>query len=345
MRLSNFEALRIVAMLLVLVVHTCFVSIGRPNSVEIIQEPVLSFWRLYEQSLASVCVNVFIMISGWFMIKPSFRGLCMFLYQILFFSILIFITSSILYAFSYDIPYFKCSHFSFRGLVEASMVVTRYNWFIASYIILFILSPVLNSFITSANRRIFFLTLLSFFILEIYTDYIRGGETAMFDDGYGVLSFIGLYLLSAFLKKFYHGRLHGKKRFLIYYMLFSLITAALTYFLCRYGYPRRIYQYNSPFIIASSVCLFLFFAKMSFNSRFVNWIAASSFAVFLFNVHPLIFNGYKDFNDYIFQNNIFPIYYLIKAIFVGSFFVFAILLDQFRKYSWNLITKCYINGN
>jgi len=63
-RLSNIELLRIVAMFLVLVVHSDFFSLGAPTSMEIANSPMQSYVRIFIESFSIVCVNVFVMISG-----------------------------------------------------------------------------------------------------------------------------------------------------------------------------------------------------------------------------------------------------------------------------------------
>ena len=72
-RQSNFELLRIVAMLLVLVVHVDFFSLGVPSDADIAGNPVSSAMRYIVESLALVCVNSYILISGYFGIKPNVK--------------------------------------------------------------------------------------------------------------------------------------------------------------------------------------------------------------------------------------------------------------------------------
>lgn len=73
-RQSNFELLRLFAMFLVLVVHSDFWILGRPTATCLIEMPVQSFTKVMVESIAIVCVNCFILISGWFGIKATWRG-------------------------------------------------------------------------------------------------------------------------------------------------------------------------------------------------------------------------------------------------------------------------------
>ena len=84
-RLSNIELLRIVAMLFVLIVHSDFVALGTPSTNDCMESGIASFTRIFLETLSYVCVNVFVLISGWFGIKPSKKGFCNFIFQCFFF--------------------------------------------------------------------------------------------------------------------------------------------------------------------------------------------------------------------------------------------------------------------
>lgn len=96
MRDSNMELLRIVAMLLVLVVHADFASLGAPTKVEVMNNPYLSIVRLGVESISIISVNVFVLLSGWYGIKMKRKGLIGLLFQSMFFGILgVFLCNSL----------------------------------------------------------------------------------------------------------------------------------------------------------------------------------------------------------------------------------------------------------
>lgn len=84
-RQSNIELLRIVAMFLVLVVHADFMALGEPTFDEMNTQPLPSVIRVFIQSCAIVCVNVFVLISGWFGVRPNVKSVSKFLFQCFFF--------------------------------------------------------------------------------------------------------------------------------------------------------------------------------------------------------------------------------------------------------------------
>ena len=83
-RLSSIELLRIIAILGVLVDHVGMVAGLLPTGGDIVTKPLASIANIFSLSLAIGSVDVFVLISGWFGIKATKRGLARFLYQVFF---------------------------------------------------------------------------------------------------------------------------------------------------------------------------------------------------------------------------------------------------------------------
>ena len=56
-------------MALVLFNHTGFLSLGIPSATDVQNAPILSFLIFSNMALSVVCVNTFVLLSGWFGIK------------------------------------------------------------------------------------------------------------------------------------------------------------------------------------------------------------------------------------------------------------------------------------
>lgn len=97
-----------------------------------------------------------------------------------------------------------------------------------------------------------------------------------------------------------------------------------------------IFDYSSPLIILASSYFFLFFTKISFYNRAINWIASSAFAVYLFHADPLIFEPY--YLDTIrcwHSSTTLPMFLLQTSGLIIAVFCLSILLDKIRLYVWN----------
>ena len=286
-RESNIEILRIIAMLMIVLLHANYASLGEPNRNDILTAPFSSFWRVFSEQLCIVGVNVFVLISGWFGIKPSTKGLCSIVFQVLFWGILIFLLGI---GFKLDIPYNETAKVFWFG---------SYYWFIIAYVVLYILSPVLNAFIEKASPKQFITVLIGSFSSEFIYGWIVFSEE--YNQGYTVVSFISLYLLARFIR-LYSTKLKSTKAHtcILLYGLFSLIPAFVSFVGIKNGWKtlHPIY-YSSPFVISAAVFFFLFFSKLSFKSKAVNWMACSTFSVYLIHLHPIVFPYFLKATQYL----------------------------------------------
>ena len=86
-RLSNIEFLRLLAMLSVFIVHADFSTFGAPTMEELAVRPVGVWIQYWFECFAICCVDVFVLISGWFGIRFSLNKLWAFLFQVVFYSL------------------------------------------------------------------------------------------------------------------------------------------------------------------------------------------------------------------------------------------------------------------
>lgn len=185
--MSNIELLRFVAMILVLVVHANFFALGSPTQQDVLTNPASALTRMVFQSFAIVCVNVFVLISGWFGIHPSVRGFSNFIFQCLFFLCGIYF---VMWGVGL-VP------LTLKGLAGC-LVLLNWNWFIKAYTGLYILAPVLNAFVENSDRKKHLYVLLSFFAFQTIYSWVSNGAV-FFESGYSTMSFIGLYLLARYI--------------------------------------------------------------------------------------------------------------------------------------------------
>ena len=100
--------------------------------------------------------------------------------------------------------------------------------------------------------------------------------------------------------------------------------------------------YSSPLVIISSVFLFLSFTKFSFHCRFVNWIAASSFAVYLVHTPPFIIHPYYiDLVSCWYKTEIRTTFLFKTLGLISFFFIFSIYFDQVRILLWKFTLRLF----
>lgn len=329
-RHSGVELLRIIAMILVMIVHADFFSLGIPTIENLYNAPVPTVTRFLIQSLSICCVNVFVLISGYFGIRPKLKGLVSFVYQILFFFCLIYVVCIII-GISGIRPY---------GFLQC-LCLTPANWFVKAYLLLYIISPVLNSFVDMQNRTLHKHVLIGFYIIQ--TIYGCMFAASFFENGYGTLSFIGLYLLGRYIN-IYHptfSNLRLRYDLAIYFICAGVITLLAVGLLKIGKNPDYIlYTYINPLVIIESLALILSFTKLSFKSKITNWIASSAFAVYLLHANPnLLKEFYAGTIKLIYDATSGVLTLIYIGVFIFLVFVSSIIIDQFRKISYEFFLK------
>ena len=320
-RQSGFELLRIISMLLVVISHADFFSLGIPQPQDFSLNPIGTIGKIFFESLSICCVNVFVLISGWFGIKPSFSKFVRLIFQCLFFSFGLLLAALLLGVAPVG---------QLLGEIKSSLLLND-HWFITSYILLFFLAPVLNAFVETVSKKTFICVVACFFIYQTIYGWLISINGI--NEGYTTISFIGLYLLAKFIKK-YPVRITQKKSY--YYLLWYLGCAILNTLACIFLLNRgdtiyRLFYYISPLVILSSVCLTLAFSKMVFYNKTVNYVASSALAVYLFHTNHFVIAEFKRIVLNIYQQNASLLCLLKIAVFIVAVFAISVMIDQIRK--------------
>ena len=281
-RQSNFELLRIVAMLLILSVHANYMAFDPPT----FDNAAVSWLRVTLENMCIIGTSLFSLKSGWFGIKPKLNKFLKLAIQISTYVLIINIVMIALGKKAFSLGFFT-----------DIVVAGRSYWFMISYLLLYVLSPIINTFIEHSSRSRFKWTLVAFYIFQFVYGWWHNAE---FHHGHSALSLMGLYMLARYF------RLYGCPLFkLRIWQLLALFVAlasaaalqeSLFYMLGGEDLgTRTLYFYlrtNSPVFVMESVLIFAVFAKIQFTSRTVNYIASSSLAVYLIHVNPDVFDYY-----------------------------------------------------
>lgn len=330
---SNIELLRMLAMFLVLLVHADYFSLGQPTAEDIQTNLLDSSLRVFFESLSIVCVNVFVLISGWFGIRPSLKGISNFIFQSLFFLFGLYIITLLI----------GTSTLSLKGIAEC-FVVTKLNWFIKAYLLLYILSPVLNTFVENTDRIIFRNVLVAFFAFTCTYGWIGAAKFMM--GGYSTLFFIGLYLLARYIRIYqpWFSRFKLTTDIALYIVVSVIVTAlcVIPPLLTNIDF-QPYWAYISPNTIVGAVFLLLAFTKFNFKNKFVNWCGASCFAVFLLHTNPNTLWYFKEL--FLYLHSILSVleFWGVTFVLLVIIFFIAILIDQIRILVWNRISSLIDN--
>lgn len=338
--------MRIVSMLLVLLVHATFFSNPSPNRESFITTPISSFIFSYVEAIALVCVNCFILISGYFSIRPKLKSFCNLVFIIYFYKLIFFAIDCCTHGFSFLNLYFTLNPFS--------------DWFVGAYLGLYLLSPVLNAFIDNSTEKTFRVFLIVYITLQFTIEWIlpfRSFNTYFmsFEGGYSVFAFIGLYCIARYIK--IYGQQMLKRllslrvaQFLIIYFILAFINTLL-YILFQFcpasfnDYLRQLFmRYTNPLTVGSSLALMLFFTKIhiSESSKLAKPILVfgrSAFAIYLIHFNFFILFYYKIISHTIYS--ILPIWAAVPVVLIYTlvFYTCCVGLDQIRLRIWSPLSK------
>lgn len=326
-RESNIELLRLIAMLLIFLVHANYFSLGGVELVDIQQNRCGSFIKALAEQLCIIGPNVFILISGWFGIRPSIKGGCSILFQVFFYHILLVLISILLG----DTPS--------TDIILGGFYFGRPYWFIIAYLILYILSPVLNIYIENASVRSYLSTLVFFFISEFVYGWIT--NVGSFASGYSAMSFVGLYLLAGFVRKYSKSLLRvGVHMNIILYMFWTVLPVVI-FFISKH--KCNMMAYSSPFVILASLHFFLAFNRMKFTSSIINYLGCSSLSIYLIHQHPLVVNHFVRLMNYAYYTLGGYGYIVFVLLFGICFGILCILLDKVRILFWGSFCKFFFD--
>lgn len=320
-RSSNLELLRIVSMLLVLVLHSFW---GYTHGSGLLQ--ALDFYR---ECVAICAVNVFLIISGYFGIKWKFKSLFNLLFQLFFYAFAVYGVAALL----------GVIEFSVRGFISNITCLYTHWGFITYYLLLYLCSPLLNAFVEKVSKK----QLLGFIIILVFSETFLTRE-------YAFLNYCTMYLVGKYISKSNVVNDNQIKPGLLYWitttLIFVFVFASFKLLHINNAGVMQVLpwglSYAAPLVIFQSAFLFIWFARLNFQSQLVNWCAASCLSIFLIHMHPAIKEiGYYNYTEALYSlpvlEHIWKLIVLICSVFIGS-----ILIDKIRIIISNVVFQCVL---
>lgn len=345
LRNSNFEVMRILSMFFIVIWHFLYHGdiLGNTNATATILVNIIS-------AVILVHVNSFILLSGYFNYDKEikFTKIIKLNNQVWFYGITIMILFILL---GTDISKLVIFH---------TLLPIGYNnyWFFSCYIILYIISPILNIIIKSCDKKNLGKVIATCFILFSILPTITNGSFYNVANGYSIISFVLLYFIGAYLKKYiiidncyikiFNKKVTPKILLILFFIVicFNLLLYYLGLFLNSYDnslckdiseiFRNGFFAYSSPTLILQSIIYLLIFSTFNFKNKMINKIAACTFGVYLISDNFFVRNWlytFLGFNKQIYNSDIF-LFLFLEAMAV---FVFCTLIEMVRLYVFKLV--------
>lgn len=270
-RMANQELLRCVAMMMVIVLH----YLGKGGLLKELTEPgfcSLDFTAWGLESLCIVAVNVYMLISGYFLCESSFK-----------FSRLINLYLQI-WVYSFAVGMIG----AFTGIMEKTEmdihffltlifpVNMEHYWFLTAYLFLYVLLPLLTFAVKRMTKQQMQVAVALLVFAFSISKSVLPLRMEMDTKGYHCLWYLTVFLVAAYIRRF--GISLQKKKWtslFVYLVSVALIfgcTMGLRAFYLKTGSFDRMLgmcmEYNHILVLIASVGLFCFFGNLKVGGGF-----------------------------------------------------------------------------
>ena len=326
-RNSNVELMRIFSMIMIMIHHyAMFTNINT----ELYSNNLIKFLLL---SVGKIGVNIFIIISGYYMIKSKFnlKRLLKLILEVWFYSIL---------GIAIYIIFFGGKLCDIDILANLTPIVHTNNWFVTAYVILYIFSNYINILIENITKKQHIILLIILFVLfSVFPTFFN--ISIYYNE---IWWFIFLYLLAAYCRLYKDSFNTSLKLNLICCIVFCLI-----YFITVIHGVNNNYAYQDILKFADmnkipcliiSLNMFLIAVNMKEkNFKLINRISSFNFGVCLLHENNLLYPIYwkKFFDNSTINSGALIIHAMVSIVII---YLICIIVDYIRQIIFNLGTLC-----
>jgi len=336
-RESNLELLRIISIIMIIFYHFIYHTntlVESTNSLNVVSNILVA--------LIIIHVNIFILISGYFGYKSKFKiSKLLSINNAMWFYTIIFTVIGLLFL---DVSITKLD--IFKNFLPIDF--NRY-WFITTYLLLYLLMPILNIFINNSSKKKHLIVLIFLFITFSIIPTLTNGEVFNVVKGYSLYHFIFIYLLGAYLGKYKSS--FKTNYLLIIYFICAILNIVNHYLSCSIvGNPNSLINYigislgesflsyANPLIIIQAVAFFLLFTKLKIKSPIINTIASCVLGIYLIHDNPILRAQYSNMP---LSNNLTTL--LIGVLFTIIVFISCLIIELLRKQLFKFIYNLKIS--
>lgn len=326
-RESNLELLRIISMFMILLHHYCIHSQfalgeGLYGNKFLIQALSLG---------GKIGVNIFILITGYFMIKSQFKlkKFIKLVFEVITYSVLFFLMAYFL----------NHSNFNIKLILKFVMPVTfEVYWFITTYLLLYLVSPFINQFIKSSSKEM----LIKLIGLVLLLQVIIPTFTTSNLNFSNFIWFITLYIIGAYFRLNKETVLNHRKGNLLVLSgsVLTLLLAVISFDWLSISnaqlgsYATWFAGLNKLPAVAISISLFVLFKnwQLPYNKG-INSIATTTLGIYLIHDNPFVRSVLwtKILKSNTFLHSPYLIVHCLLS--VVAIFIIACLIDKIRQYT------------
>lgn len=293
-RQANFELLRIVAMLMIIVLH--YLNKGGLIEPYTQDNSAVNYAAHLIEAFCIVAVNCYVLLSGYFLVESAWKPerVVSLAAQVLFYSLLIpvvLICAGVVAAGELSV---------YDWLNYVLPVETEHYWFATAYLIMYLFAPLLAAGVKAVERRTLQIIIGVMALFFCVWKSVVPATLATDRYGYDYGWFLFLFLIAAYIRLYGVPKLEKKRNAAIFYVGMSLGIFALTVasgilaeVLPAFAYYMDMPDtYNHILCLLSSIGLFMLFKNMKpwegRTAEVIRRLAPYTFGVYLLHEHILI---------------------------------------------------------
>ena len=316
-RNSNIEILRLICIFIIILHHLVLYS-----NINIVDSVSLNtFFYSFFMIGGKLGANCFFAITSYYLILKSSKEIkknkIFKTHNIMLFYSLLFLLLGIV---------LKIRSISYIDVLEGILPLA-YNsyWFISSYILLLLFSPLLNIIIEKLNQREYKKVLIVLLIILSINAFLPKADLLSDSQHFAVTVFI--YMIIGYINKFYENKI--KNRILSLTLIINLLLIICSSFAMillgnilhidsLVNHSAYLMSGESIFVITASISLFyLFLNNEKFENKIINYISTITLDIYLIHMNHIIYmyiwNDLFTINK-LFDKPLFPLYAIVISI-------------------------------
>lgn len=321
-------------MMLVVIVHLDGATVGLPTPGSPAAVTAPDAWRIAVEAIAIIGVNCFTLISGYFGIRANMRGILRFTAICVFYSVGLYSLSAAAHP----------SAWSWGAWTESWMVYTHNDlWYVPAYMILYLLSPMLNAAADQLPTRKFGLWLGLFVVANVWCGWMWHANFN--PTGYTPVQLVMMYLIGRYIARYdISADSSRRSRIRLWAGAAYVASTVATALIAIVMEPTMVYAYNSPWVIVESVAFFILFATLRLRSSWINNMAKGAFAVYLIHKNPAVWGGFvRPTAAMMWAKESLPLYSLFCVGFTLAIYAVSAFVDRLRAWLFGKVEALFDN--
>lgn len=363
-RNSNFELLRIISMLFIIIFHL-IMHLCSIHSYEM--SPFIYILLRFILAITLVHVSSFVIVTGYFQCKKKMRlskvisiNNATWFYSVVFLVIALILTRH----FNVDLAYPITNLDIFKTLIPLDYGL---YWYIGCYLVLYLISPILNIVIDNCDKKTLLRIIIGLFIIFSIIPTLTLDATVYTKEGHSVANFILLYFIGAYLRNYpisksaILSKITDKGKQLLYFIGFiGLAFCSVLFFAMSeqlggvssseiVNYIADVFfwffnSFGSPILIIQTIFYFLFFSTLNIKSKVINFISSCTLGIYLVHENIYVRDNLYGFLEYFNVSNMTLKTIVLILLTAIAIFIISMIIEILRQKLFAFIYKRKISG-